>query len=386
MDGPRRKVLLVDDNEGDYLLTRQLLSARFGMPCNLEWVDSYEAAIEAIGRHNHDVYLVDYQLGSRSGIDLIREARARECDAPMILLTGRGDKQVDLEAMEAGATDYLEKDSTGELLERSIRYAFEQYRRDQVRARTEEEIALKDRFLSHVSHELRSPVTAIYQFVTLLRDGHAGEITPEQREYLDITTRNIQELRAMIDDLLVAARGDAERLSVRPRAISAAELINDTMESFKMVADAGGVSLAADLKAELPLVHADPDRVRQVLRHLVDNAIRFTPPGGTVTVRARGAAEEPDYVCISVADTGCGLPNDSSQIFDRPHEPRYGVETRRKGLGLGLYFCKQLVTRHGGRIWVASKPGRGSLFSFTLPLASAAPVAAGAGRVARGGS
>ena len=209
MDGPRRKVLLVDDNEGDYLLTRQLLSARFGMPCNLEWVDSYEAAIEAIGRHNHDVYLVDYQLGSRSGIDLIREARARECDAPMILLTGRGDKQVDLEAMEAGATDYLEKDSTGELLERSIRYAFEQYRRDQVRARTEEEIALKDRFLSHVSHELRSPVTAIYQFVTLLRDGHAGEITPEQREYLDITTRNIQELRAMIDDLLVAARGDA---------------------------------------------------------------------------------------------------------------------------------------------------------------------------------
>jgi len=153
-----------------------------------------------------------------------------------------------------------------------------------------------------------------------------------------------------------------------------------------MVADAGGVSLAADLKAELPLVHADPDRVRQVLRHLVDNAIRFTPPGGTVTVRARGAAEEPDYVCISVADTGCGLPNDSSQIFDRPHEPRYGVETRRKGLGLGLYFCKQLVTRHGGRIWVASKPGRGSLFSFTLPLASAAPVAAGAGRVARGGS
>ncbi len=136
------RVLLVDDDEDDYVLTREWFSEIQGTRFELEWVASYDAAIDAIAQHHHDIYLFDYRLGERNGLELLREAVANGCKAPIILLTGQGDHDVDVEAMKAGAADYLEKSELGApLLERSIRYAIE---RNQAEQKIREQAALLD--------------------------------------------------------------------------------------------------------------------------------------------------------------------------------------------------------------------------------------------------
>jgi two-component system, cell cycle sensor histidine kinase and response regulator CckA len=136
------RVLLVDDDEDDYILTRDWFGEFQGSSCELSWVDNYESAEQAIAQHQHDIYLVDYRLGIHNGLELLRQAIANGCSAPIILLTGQGDREIDLEAMKAGAADYLEKSQlTAPLLERSIRYAIE---RKQTEQKIREQAALLD--------------------------------------------------------------------------------------------------------------------------------------------------------------------------------------------------------------------------------------------------
>lgn len=140
IDSPQLRVLLVDDDEDDYIIARDLLQEVRGQRYALDWVRSYDSALEAIGRRQHDVYLLDYRLGERTGLELLREAIANGCKAPLILLTGQSDHEVDLEAMKAGAMDFLVKGQIdAALMERSIRYAVERNRVD----RQQEELIRK---------------------------------------------------------------------------------------------------------------------------------------------------------------------------------------------------------------------------------------------------
>ncbi len=130
MDNDRIKILLVDDEDDDYVLTSLVLSEIEDWQFDLEWVDTYDAGLERIRGQEHDVYLLDYRLGERTGLDLLREAVGLGCAAPMILLTGQGDREVDVEAMKAGAQDYLNKNNMdSSSLERSIRYAVERHKK-----------------------------------------------------------------------------------------------------------------------------------------------------------------------------------------------------------------------------------------------------------------
>jgi len=139
------------------------------------------------------------------------------------------------------------------------------------------------------------------------------------------------------------------------------------------VARERGVGLEVGVDTRIPFVHGDPGRILEVLINLVENGVKFTPQGGAVTVRACLVQTDPDFVYVSVADTGCGIsPEARSLVFERLYQDPNAVDNRRKGLGLGLFIAKELVTLHGGRIWVASEPGTGSTFSFTLPLYSLA--------------
>ena len=129
---------------------------------------------------------------------------------------------------------------------------------------------------------------------------------------------------------------------------------------------AKGVTLACDLPADLPPAHADQTRLRQILIILVDNAIKFSSDGGAVTIQARVLQEDPRLLIIDVSDTGCGITLETAErIFERMYQVPGSAWTSRKGLGLGLYICKELVTRQGGQIWVKSRPEKGSTFSFT---------------------
>lgn len=230
------------------------------------------------------------------------------------------------------------------------------------------QLQMKDQFLSHVSHELRSPIAALIQFGTSLREGLVGMLTGDQQEYVEIMLRNGRHLRAMIDELLEATSAETGKLLVVPEKVSVSEVADDVALSVRAAADAKGVTMSVDIPNELPSVFADPRRVHTVLNNLLDNAVKFTPASGRIIVSS-AMADDPGFVRVTVEDTGCGIsPEGREHVFDRLFQEENDLIDNGHGLGLGLFICRELVQRQGGRIWVESELGQGSRFSFTLPI------------------
>jgi two-component sensor histidine kinase len=175
----------------------------------------------------------------------------------------------------------------------------------------------------------------------------------------------------MISDLLEVTRAQEGKLTIDLQRSSASDAVIYTVKTLQASAGSKGIILTHDLPPSLPLAYADPTRLRQILIILLDNALKFTGADGVVTVKASLSAKDPDFLLLEVADSGCGISADMTErIFERLHQITDKDQAGRKGLGLGLYICKELVMRQGGAIWVTSTPKKGSTFSFTLPIYS----------------
>jgi signal transduction histidine kinase len=330
-------------------------------------------AVVHLAKGGVDIVLLDMGLPDGHGLDTVRRARAVAPDVPLIVLTGLDDEALAAEAMKEGAQDYLIKGQIeNRALPRALRHAIERHRMqaeaDHVRTN---QLQFKDQFLSHVSHELRSPLTAIYQFVTILQDGLAGEVNLEQHQHLEIVLRNVKQLRAMINDLLEVTSLQAGKLLIRLQRSSASDAIAYAVDTLQGAARDKGIRLDVLIDGRLPDVWVDPTRIRQILIILVDNAIKFTPSHGTIKVKGSRSETDAGVVIIEVVDSGCGIGADKTElIFERLFQVSDPATAARKGLGLGLFICKELVTRQGGKIWATSVPGEGSTFSITLPVFS----------------
>jgi signal transduction histidine kinase len=367
------QVLLVEDNAGDARLLCEMFSKERSDSFELtHFLRMSEAEIH-LAKGGVDIVLLDMGLPDGHGLDTVRRAHAAAPSVPMIVLTGLDDEVLAAEALREGAQDYLIKGQIEtRALPRALRHAIERHRMqietDLIRI---QQIQFKDEFLSHVSHELRSPLSAIRQFVSILLDGLAGELKPEQHEYMAIVLRNVKQLQAMIHDLLEVTRVQAGKLMIEPQCASISEAIAYAVETLQGAATAKQIALSSDLGRGLPSVCTDPTRIRQILIILVDNAIKFTPANGAVKIQARVSEENPSLLILEVSDSGCGIgPDMTERIFERLFQTSDPSLEGRKGLGLGLYICKELVTKQGGQIWVKSTLGKGSVFSVTLPIFS----------------
>ena len=226
----------------------------------------------------------------------------------------------------------------------------------------------REQFLSHVSHELRSPLAVVHQFGSLLADEVGGPLTAEQQEFLAVIMRNVGQLRVMIDDLLEVSRAGTGRLKVDCRALAIGDVLAEATAGYKRSAEDRGVAVRVDC-GDLPLVIADAERLHEVLTNLLDNALKFTPRGGEVTV---DAIAQGDLVRVSVRDTGCGIAaQDQDHIFEQFYQVAQRTQASRGGLGLGLYLCRNLIEQQGGTIWAASTPGAGTTVFFTVPTVGA---------------
>ena len=366
-------VLLVEDNSGDARLLREMFRTESPGSFQLTHVLRLGEALVLLAKGGIDIILLDLGLPDGHGLDTVRRARAVAPEVPLIVLTGLEDEALAAEAMKEGAQDYLIKgEIENRALPRVLRYSIERQRMksetDLIRA---QQMQFKDEFLSHVSHELRSPLTAIHQFVSILHDGLAGALVSEQHRYLEIVLRNVKQLDSMINDLLDVTRVQSGKLIMEPQYASASDAIVYVINTLQEAAKSKGISLDSDIARGLPMVCADPTRIRQILVVLVDNAIKFTPVGGVVKVKARTCDDDSKLVVLEVSDTGCGIsPNLTERIFERLFQAPGPACAGRKGLGLGLYICKELVTLQGGDIWAKSVLGQGTDFSFTLPVFS----------------
>jgi two-component system phosphate regulon sensor histidine kinase PhoR len=218
-------------------------------------------------------------------------------------------------------------------------------------------------FISNLSHELRTPLASIKALVDTLRDG-AIEDPPAAERFLERMEIEVDEMTQMVQELLELSRIESGQAPLRLFPTAVPKLVEPSVERLRTQASRANLTLNVVLAPNLSEVMVDADRVRTVILNLVHNAIKFTPPGGQITISARAAA---DAVVIAVADTGIGIPaEDVSRIFER----FYKADRARSGggTGLGLAIAKHTVQVHNGQIWVESTEGAGSTFSFTLPL------------------
>lgn len=408
-DGPIN-VLLVEDDEDDFYLAKELFRELPPGSYHLDRVASYDAALVALKECSHELYLVDYRLGSRTGLELIDEARRNGCTAPLIMLTGQQELEIDMMAMRAGAVDYLVKDRLdASVLERSMRYALQQKRHEEairrvnleleerVRERTAElanlnetlqkevvvrqraEDALreagqrKDEFLATLAHELRNPLAAISSALQLLQPLPAD--INQVGEMHTIMRRQVEQLVRLIDDLMDMSRISRGKLTLRRERIAIQDVIHAALDVSRPFISSSNHELQFR-SPEVPLfIDADRVRIAQIVGNLLVNSAKYTPYGGKVSLDVR---EHNRGVAVDVTDNGIGIPAAMlPKIFDLFTQVDSSKTRSHGGLGIGLTLVKTLVEMHGGTVEAHSAgEGQGSRFTVWLPLADAPAEAA----------
>jgi signal transduction histidine kinase len=369
------RILLVEDSPGDARLIRETLRDADSLDFELQHADRLATALPLLAAHAADVVLLDLSLDDAHGLETVTRALAAAPGVPIVVLTGLDDETAAIQAVQAGAQDYLVKGQVEPgMLVRALRYAIERKRLEAERARlleaeheartaAEAAVRARDEVLRIVAHDIGNSLSAVkIHALVLERTLPAGDGEARKRiAAIRYLTAQMDRLR---QDLLDVTAIEAGRLAVEPGELAVGAVIAEAVESLAGGAAEKGVALAAAVEQGLPRVFADRERVLQVLANLAGNAVKFTPSGGRVEV---SAAREGDEVRVAVRDTGPGIAaEDLPYVFDRFWQAR---STRRAGAGLGLAIARGIVEAHGGRIGAESTVGEGSTFAFTLPVA-----------------
>src|ERR1700704_2232130 len=255
MERPEARVLLIEDNPGDADLVRLRLVE--GRPhLEVECVSRLSEALEFLAKETPSLVLLDLNLPDSRGADTFRKVRDMAPNVPVVVLSGQDDEGMAVKALHQGVQDYLVKgDISSKQLERAMRYAVE--RQAMVLSldiARKQQLDFKNQFLSHVSHELRTPLTCIHQYVECLVDGLAGPLEPEQSDHLKTVLKSVNQLHAMIRDLLEATRAENGTLRIEPRCIALSELIRQAVAMMRPSANEKLISLEAAVDQAIPLV------------------------------------------------------------------------------------------------------------------------------------
>ncbi len=252
--------------------------------------------------------------------------------------------------------------------QRALARALARTARQETALRRELERVLESRarLVRGFSHDLKNPLAAADGYLELLELGIRGELAPEQREGVARSRRSIHSAMKLIQDLVDLAQAEAGQLRLRLTPVDLRQVVRDVVEEYRARADMARLTLTLDIDESLPMALCDRARCVQILGNLLSNAVKYTPEGGRVTVRARRCVA-PDRICIDVADTGPGVPEDKREAIFREYT-RLAPE-RARGVGLGLAISRSLARLMGGDVTVESEPGRGATFTLALPAA-----------------
>jgi signal transduction histidine kinase len=382
MDDPVIKVLLIEDDEDDYVLIRELLSEVKDTRYIVEWVSTYDRALEKMAYTENQVCLVDFRLGSHDGLEILQGARERGSRAPVIFVTGQEDHEIDLKAMRSGATDYLVKSHlTGPLLDRSIRYAMERWQSEEAlrRAYDEMELRVEERtaelaaanaalkrssdeikfFAYSICHDLKNPVFALHGFVQRLFERSKGSLDEKGKEYCVHVLKASEQIAGLVEKIHTFISSKETPVVIEKFAL--AEVLELVREEFRPQFDLR--QLHWKQPENTPEILADKLSLVRILRNLVENALKYGGDG--LTGIQIDYSEEAKRHLISVTDDGAGLqesdPEKIFALFSRSKRSR-GVQ----GAGLGLAIVKELARQHKGEVWAEPGQGRGATFYVSL--------------------
>jgi signal transduction histidine kinase len=248
---------------------------------------------------------------------------------------------------------------------------------------------VKGEFLANVSHELRTPLNSIIGFAEVMQEtlsGRTGPMDEKRQRYANNIIVSSRRLLDLINDLLDIAKIEAGKMTLRIGKVSVVDTLEGLVTLIRPQAEKAGVRMIVEVEARLPILHTDAGKLQQIVFNFLANAVKFTPKGGAVTLRAeavnaRGRGGEPSHIRIAVADTGPGIPEaDQEKVFDKFTQLDPGVTKMHGGTGLGLTIARELAEMLGGRIEIDSLPGRGATFILTLPIEPPAEVVEDAAR------
>jgi len=369
-----KSVLIVDDSRPVRRFLEALVS-RLGMRAAM--AETGAQALEAWRTGAFDLILLDLILPDIDGIQVLRTIREQDQTICIVLVTASGDVQTAIEAVRQGADGYIDKDDLlapgqqeafQDLLERSLSL------REGLSARRELEMMRADLY-AMITHDLRHPLHIIQTASVTLLDESLPLSQENRRELLQMIADSVNSLIHQLDEFLDYTKIDAGFLNLQLTEVNLAEVCATVVSRIEVLARGKHQTIRVNLPPDLPPVRADEQRVQQVLTNLLDNAVKYTPEGGQITLTA---AADTTHVCVTITDTGIGIsPDDLRRLFRR-YGRGTGEKVRKiKGTGMGLLIAKQIIEAHGGKIWAESVEGQGSTFSFSLPRASAGKGAAG---------
>ncbi len=382
MMGTHGRILVIDDESGIREACRRALE-REGH--TVETAATSQQGLRKVHEGQFDLVMLDVVMPDVRGIDLLPSIREKDPDIVCIIITGYATVELAVQAIKAGAYDFLSKPFTSDVLLMAVHQGLER-RRLSLEAkrlqeleretaeltRAKEELERLDRFKTEftlmVTHELRSPVTAIQSFLLSLVKGY---IPPEhQQTMLQKAIERTQELLDLVDDLLNLAAARQEVAPSKRKVLSLADALEKVVPLLRAQAEAKGMTFTVEVR-QRPLVEADPDQMGQLWSNLISNAIKYTPTRGQVQI----VLEEKDGWGVgTVEDSGIGIaPEDQPRIFEEFYRTPQAKAMEPRGTGLGLPLVKRIVERHGGTIEVRSALGKGSRFTFWLPLATPKP-------------
>lgn len=368
-------LLIVDDNEDN----RDVLVRRLEKQGH--WVvtaSSGPEALAALAEQPFDLVLLDIMMPEMDGYEVLSRIKSgpQTQHIPVIMISALDEIESVVRCIQIGAADYLPKPFNPTLLRARVGASLREKRAHDREQRSTSELSesyrrlqnlerLRDDLTHMIVHDLRTPLTSLLsglQTVPLV-----GEMNAVQTEMLDIAVDGGETLLNMISDLLDVDKMEQETVPLSKTPLTADALIERACLQVALLAAANQLTLVREADDDLPGFDGDEDKLIRTLVNLIGNAIKFTPPGGTITVQAAGA--ENNSLLFSVRDTGEGIPPEAfERIFDKFSQVENRKAGRKMSTGLGLTFCKLAVEAHGGRIWVESAPDHGSIFFFTVPL------------------
>jgi signal transduction histidine kinase len=362
---PPARILLADDNADVREYVRRLLAQRY----EVEAVGDGRAALTAARAHKPDLVLTDVMMPGLDGFELLRELRADDSlkSVPVVMLSARAGEEARVEGLAAGADDYLVKPISARELHAHVSARLELSRMHaQLQRELRESARRKDEFLATLSHELRNPLAPLRNSLQLLR--LAGQSDPVAAPIHEMMERQVNHLVRLVDDLLEMSRISRGALELRKERLDVAAFVRNAIETSDPLIQAAGHELTVSVP-EVPVwVDGDPVRLAQIVANLLNNAAKYTDPGGQIAVHARAEA---GTAVISIRDNGCGIaPETLPRVFEMFTRGIQPSGRDQGGLGVGLALARRLTEMHGGTLTARSEgAGRGSEFTLRLPLA-----------------
>lgn len=363
-------VLIVDDTIANVLLLKVLIG---NQKYRIVTAGNGMEALQAVEKESPDLILLDIMMPGMNGYEVAEKLKAdpQTQEIPIIFLTALNSTNDIVKGFKTGASDYISKPFNKEELLIRVTHQISLIAAKRLIASQMKELQStirgRDRLYSVIAHDLRSPIGSIKMVLNmLLLNLPASSIGKDMHEMLNMANRMTEEVFSLLDNLLKWTKSQIGRLNVVYQQFDLVPIIQGGIEIFSIAAELKNIRLRVEIPDTLE-VYADCDMMKTVIRNLISNAMKFTPEGGDITIRVR--QDDAQAAIVEVSDSGCGISKENQAKLMKPstHFSTFGTKNE-EGSGLGLLLCQDFATKNGGRLWFESEEGKGSTFSFSIPL------------------